>query len=240
LSNGRLPTWLRLLLGAGAIGWLLTAATVQGSWVSGWLPPLIAILVVTILLRPRLGVALVLAGVVLTAAYYSIFYELLITQQQNEGSLGGEFGRLELWRRNLAVIQGRLLFGTGPAGYALYYTTFVPERAMSTHSNYIDTLAQFGVLGLASLLGLLASIWACGLRLLRRLEVDSDRAFCAAVTGGVAGVAASLWLGDWLLPFIYNQTIAGFDHAVYSWLMFAALCGLWAQNQTGAGRDGEA
>jgi hypothetical protein len=38
-----------------------------------------------------------------------------------------------------------------------------------------------------------------------------------------------MWLGDWLIPFVYNQTIAGFDHSVYSWLMLAMLCGLIAQ-----------
>jgi hypothetical protein len=32
-----------------------------------------------------------------------------------------------------------------------------------------------------------------------------------------------------VIPFVYNQTIAGFDHSVYTWLMFAVLCGLWAQ-----------
>jgi hypothetical protein len=40
-----------------------------------------------------------------------------------------------------------------------------------------------------------------------------------------------------LIPFVYNQTIAGFDHAVYSWLMLAMLCGLIAQVRAQPARE---
>ena len=55
------------------------------------------------------------------------------------------------------------------------------------------------------------------------------KALVLAVFAGVPGVAAGMMLGDWLLPFVYNQTIAGFDHSVYSWLMFGIVCGIFAQ-----------
>jgi hypothetical protein len=32
--------------------------------------------------------------------------------------------------------------------------------------------------------------------------------------------------GDWMLPFAYTQTIAGFDYTVYSWLFIGALLAL--------------
>jgi hypothetical protein len=40
-------------------------------------------------------------------------------------------------------------------------------------------------------------------------------------------------LGDWVLPFIYNQGIAGFDHSSYTWLIFGAFCGLMSQERAG-------
>jgi O-antigen ligase len=229
LVNARLGLIPRVALGGLAVGWLTMAITREQAWVSGWLPALVAFIAVTLAVRPRLGALFVLVGGGVLAFYNSIFYEMLVTQQKHDGSLGGEFGRLELWQRNLEVIQGHLLFGTGPAGYALYYVTFVPGHAMSTHSNYVDTLAQTGVVGLAGLIMLLAALWVLSQRTLRRTTDLHDRATCAAVCGGVPAVALSLWLGDWLIPFIYNQTIAGFDHSVYSWLMFAMAGGLLAQ-----------
>ncbi|RIK42918.1 MAG: hypothetical protein DCC58_10360 [Chloroflexi bacterium] len=237
LENRRLPDALRVLLGIGALGWLTMAVTVEGDWVSGWLPPLIAFLGVTVALRPKLGAAMLLLAAVVGAAYYSVFYDVLITQQEAQGSLGGEFGRLELWQRNLSAISGHVLFGTGPAGYALYYVTFFPNQAMSTHSNFVDVLAQFGVGGLLSLIALLFAIWRLARQSLARATAPSDRAIAAVVVGGLPAVAFSLWLGDWLIPFVYNQTIAGFDHAVYSWLMFASACGLWVQTHHASQTD---
>ena len=226
LLNRRLPLVVRYALASLAIGWLLMAISREGSWVSGWLPAVIAVLVVTGISRPRLAAPLALIGTVGLAFYYSVAYALLITTQKDEGSLGGEFGRIELLKRNLELIQDRLLLGTGPAGYALYYVTFLPDRAMSTHNNYIDILAQTGVLGLLSFLALLAALFVLGRRTLKRVTDPEDRAMTAAIVGAIPGLAASLWLGDWLLPFVYNQTIAGFDHSVYSWLMLAILSGI--------------
>jgi len=230
LVNDRLPDIVRVCSGALAIGWLVMAMTKEQSWVSGWVPPLIALLAVTVAARPRLGFLFVLLGIVGGAFYNSLFYSMLVTQQQRDGSLDGEFGRLQLWQRNLEVVSDHLLFGTGPAGYALYYLTFVPDHAMSTHSNYVDVLAQSGVFGLIGLVSLLGCLWLLGRDVLRRTWHAVDRATTAAIVGGIPAVAASLWLGDWLIPFVYNQTLAGFDHAVYSWLMFAMLCGLYAQS----------
>jgi O-antigen ligase len=240
LLNRRLPDGLRLALGALALGWLLMAFVREGAWVSGWLPALLAFLLVTIVARPRLGVVLLLLSIVVVAVYFSVVYDLLVTQQESDGSLGGDFGRLALWARLIDVIQGRIWFGTGPAGYALYYVTFVPQQAMSTHSNYIDILAQMGIVGVLAFAALLIGLWRLGRRTWERLSDDLDRAFCAAVLGALPALAFALWLGDWLVPFVYNQTIRGFDHAVYSWVMLAALCGLACQHRPDGSTDAAA
>jgi hypothetical protein len=238
LLNRRMSGWLRIALGALALSWLLMAIVREGSWVSGWLPEVLALLAVTLIARPRVGIVLCLLFITGVAGYYSFVYELLITQQESDGSLGGDFGRLALWTRMFDVIQDKIWFGTGPAGYALYYITFVPRQAMSTHSNYIDVMAQMGVVGVLAFAGLLLGLWRLGRETWDRLSDDADRAFCAAVLGALPALAFALWLGDWLVPFVYNQTIKGFDHAVYSWVMLAALCGLYYQHRSGGTRHG--
>ncbi|HUG16698.1 MAG TPA: O-antigen ligase family protein [Thermomicrobiales bacterium] len=233
LVNHRLHPVLRGLLATGAVGWLLMATIVEGKWVSGWLPGMVALLLITLWARPLFGIVLALLSSVLVSSYFSLVHDLVIVRQREEGSLDGEFGRLALWQRNVDLLGDHLLLGTGPAGYAMYYITFIPDRAMSTHNNYFDMLAQTGVTGLLSFVGLMVALWVLARRVLRHAKHAADRAVSLAVVGGVPAVAISLFLGDWLLPFVYNQTIAGFDHSVYSWLMFAMVCGLYVQQRHG-------
>jgi hypothetical protein len=49
--------------------------------------------------------------------------------------------------------------------------------------------------------------------------------------------------GDWLFPFAYTQTIAGFDYAVYSWLFMGVvplLDHLTKEHEGNVGLDNEA
>ena len=228
LANDALPSALRWLLGVAAIAWLVVQLLLQRDWTSGWLPPLFALLLVTIILRPRQGWPLLGVVLVLAISFQSLLMDL-VSSEEEQGSLGGDFGRFELWARNIELLKDHLLFGTGPAGYALYYVSLSPDKAMSTHNNYIDIIAETGIFGLLSFLVLLSALGWLAWRTLPRLTNGSDRAACAAATGGLVAIIQAMTLGDWVIPFVYNQTIAGFDHSVYTWLMFALLCGLWAQ-----------
>ncbi|MEJ2557924.1 MAG: hypothetical protein P8186_17195 [Anaerolineae bacterium] len=42
-----------------------------------------------------------------------------------------------------------------------------------------------------------------------------------------------MMLGDWVLPFAYNQTIVGFDHSVYTWLFLGGMVSLYRITQGG-------
>lgn len=228
LANDRLPPPLRWLLGAAAIGWVAIQLSRERDWVSGWFPPLIALVLVTVILRPRIGLPALATSLALAFIYQDTLNALMISEE-DQGSLGGDFGRFGLWARGLEVLQDHLVFGTGPAGYALYYVSLVPDKAMSMHNNYMDILAETGVFGLLSFVALLIGLGWLGYTTLPTLREPSDRVACAAALAGLVAVAQGMMLGDWVIPFVYNQTIAGFDHAAYTWLMFAVLCGLWAQ-----------
>jgi hypothetical protein len=43
-------------------------------------------------------------------------------------------------------------------------------------------------------------------------------------------------LGDWMFPFVYTQTIAGFDYAVYSWVLLGAMVALSSIYQESSGQ----
>src|SRR5205807_10311376 len=52
--------------------------------------------------------------------------------------------RSDLWQQNLDVTREYVLLGLGPAGYAPYYMSLFPDRALSSHSNYLDVFSETG------------------------------------------------------------------------------------------------
>jgi O-antigen ligase len=112
----------------------------------------------------------------------------------------------------------------GPAGYAVYNMTYNPRDARSTHNNYFDVLAQTGIVGFACFIWFLVRSF----RVLKRNALaikhgnDFEHGFVMLAFGGISGVILAMMLGDWVLPFAYNQTITGFDNAVLTWVFLGA------------------
>jgi hypothetical protein len=51
--------------------------------------------------------------------------------------------------------------------------------------------------------------------------------FANATLGGTVGMIVGMMLGDWVLPFAFNQTISGFDNAMYTWLFLGCMVSLY-------------
>ena len=103
------------------------------------------------------------------------------------------------------------------------------EDARSTHNNYFDVLAQTGIVGLGAFIWMfVAFIWV-GIRSFRALagRRDFEAAFASATLAGCIAALVSMLLGDWVLPFAYNQTITGFDNAAYTWIFLGAMVSLY-------------
>lgn len=210
--------WRALLLALMAIH-LQHVLIANALWVSGWLPTVIGVLAITFLHSRRLFFILLLVAVVASGPKLIEYVQEVTQDNVEEGGLE----RLELWAQNWRVVSDHWLFGTGPAGYAIYYMTFFREDARSTHNNYLDILAQFGFTGLGLWFWIaVASVWE-GWRLIKRAEPGLLRTTVIVATGGWIAAMASMMLGDWVLPFAYNQGIGGFKYTVYSWIFFGLL-----------------
>ena len=235
-ARGLWGTWMiasayGLMIAQPKIGWywrtclfviiLLTfyqTMVINADWLSGWMPSVIAVVAITFLHSWKAFLALVVIGVV--AIILSLgFFEQVAQDNVDDGSLE----RLEIWSQNWRVVQDHWLLGTGPAGYAIYYMTYFPTTARSTHNNYLDIVAQFGFVGMAIWLWLsVASVWE-GWRLIHRTPPGFLHSLAIIATGGWIGAMGSMLFGDWVLPFAYNQGIAGFKYTVYSWLFLGTL-----------------
>lgn len=220
-----LKPWQRVLLLLVVAILVFRYFIVGRSWVSGWLPMGVALLTLTWMRSRKLFVALTIAGLIYIAFNFNYYYENIVLEEEAGGS---GTGRVELWLTNLTHVANHPLFGMGPAGYAIYNMTYHRQDARSTHNNYFDILAQTGVVGMIVFLWLMTRLVQVGRHSLRQRKGrgDFEEVFAAATLSGMAGVFVGMMLGDWVLPFAYNETIAGFDNAVLTWVMLGGMVAL--------------
>jgi hypothetical protein len=194
-------------------------------WLSGWLPLGIACVVITLARSRRLFILVSVLGLIYFGVNFDKYYQEIYVGNMNEGS--GQ--RVDLWATNLDLVAKHPLFGVGPAGYAVYYMTYHPDNARSTHNNYFDVVAQTGVIGFGIFLWMFATFVRIGNQVRRRSlgQRNFHEAFANATLAGCIGALAGMMLGDWVLPFAYNQTISGFDNAAFTWVLLGGMVSLY-------------
>ena len=220
LFDRRLNRVLRILLLVYVGAWVYWGYFLRIAWLAGWVPAFAAAAAIAFLRSRWLFVVVAVAIVVGAGGHY------WGVRFQDEFNISG-ITRLAAYKANWRITGKHWLFGTGPAGYASYYMSYFPTQAMASHSNYIDTIAQTGIVGTFFILWFFgAQAWG-GYRLRLRLKGRGDFAesLSVAVFAGTAGCVIAMALGDWVLPFTYTQGIIGFDLALFSWLFMGSL---WA------------
>lgn len=231
LINTNLKKHLRLLSGLVALAGLINVFVIKQTWVSGWLPAGVAVIVILFLYKPRLAI---IAGL-LFASILVVRFQLLsnyIFVGDNEYSLNT---RLEAWHILFQIIEKNPVFGLGPANY-YFYTPFYRISGYSvsfnSHNNYIDLLAQTGIVGLVLFFWWMVEIGRKGLQLLNYSLNSFEQSFTLATLGGLAGALTAAFLGDWVIPFIYNVGMDGFRATVLNWIFLGGLIFLYHQKQS--------
>ncbi|MBE2239219.1 MAG: O-antigen ligase family protein [Caldilineaceae bacterium] len=230
LFHKELKPWQQAILLALVAVFVYRYFIVGRSWVSGWLPMGVAAMVITWIRSRRLFLILTLVGLLYFSFNFNFYYQNIVVAEEDEGSGSGRIG---LWEQNLILVANHFLFGVGPAGYAPYYMTYHPEEARSTHNNYFDLLAQTGIIGFVTFWSLLLSLIKIGQKTLRRYagQRNFEEVFAVATLSGIVGMLVAMMLGDWVLPFAYNETISGFDNAVLTWVLLGGMVALGAFRQ---------
>lgn len=224
LFNRWLSRWTRWAMLALAAAWVWWGLVLHISWLAGWLPGLLALAVIIVMRSKWLTLAVGAALFVAALIYWDtivMYTETIVSAEAQESGLT----RLAAWEVNWRVTGQHWLFGTGPGGYAAYYMTYFPFEGTATHSNFIDILAQTGVAGLLTCLLFFVTVGWLGFRISRRLSGSGgfEEALAVAAFAGTLGAFVMMGFGDWLFPFAYTQTIAGFDYAAYNWLFMGTI-----------------
>jgi O-antigen ligase len=192
----------------------------NSGWASGWLPIMLALMTIIFLRSRKVFFILAMLGLLIVIVGPGREYlEHLAAEEANEGALE----RLDIWTRSLGIVSQHWLFGTGPAGYAPYNMTYFPWDARSTHNNFFDIVAQFGVVGLLVWCWFMFASLRFGWKTIGRAPHGLLRTTAIIATSGWGAALCSMMLGDWILPFAYNQGIGGYGYVAYSWIFLGLL-----------------
>ncbi len=221
LFNDRLPRWLRGGLLLLCFGMVYKSLIKETFWFSGWAPMLVVLLVITFLRSRRLFTVVGLVTAAVVVAKFDTLYKIVWGLTVSKGDLT----RINIWQQQLQLIRQYPILGTGPAGYAVYNMNLFADSAfsMSTHSNYLDVIDETGILGAVIFLWFLLALVFVGWRAVRQWRTGFAAGFVNSAYGGLFAVLFAMGLGDWFIPFVYNQTIAGYRYTVQSWVFFGFL-----------------
>lgn len=218
LINRKLSWYLRILLIGLIALTFYVAVGLQFDWKSGWVPAITVLWVVVFLRNPKIGIGLALFSLIFLRDIPSF---IISTDEYSYST------RLAAWEIIwMEIIKVNPLLGLGPANY-YFYTPLYPILGYSvqfnSHNNYVDIVAQIGLLGLACLLWFVIEMVILGWNLMKTVEEGFSRAYVIGVMAGLAGTLVAGMLGDWIFPFVYNIGVRGIQASILGWIFMGGL-----------------
>ncbi len=208
-------------------GWVYVVVGMRFTWLSGWVPLIAGLGVVLALRFPRLAAAAGVVALVLILANFSAVEETFADESAESGVT-----RVAAYERTLQIVRDHYLFGTGPAGYYFYLTTYIGGLFQLSHNNYLDIFAQTGLFGTAMYLWLWAGI---GWYVLRAYQSVPRGGFYHGLAASLCAAyvisLGAMMLGDWVTPFTYTQTLSGISYTIWHWVLAGTAIALYYQAQ---------
>jgi O-antigen ligase len=158
--------------------------------------------------------------------------------QDNQYSLDTRGEAAGILIKNIITVQPVL--GFGPANYYNYSALFPISGyyvRFNSHNQYLDLLAQVGLLGTICYIWFFGTVMVNARRLFRSLQPGFGRAYAAGILSLAVGLLVCGLLADWVLPFVYNIGLAGMRSSVVGWMFMGGLVVL--ANQPGSEQSKE-
>ena len=187
---------------------------------SGWLSAFVSIAVIIAARSFRAGLALIPVAII--AALY-MWTSLISTDEYSIST------RFDAWIIMAQIIKINPILGLGFANY-YWYTPLFPIRgyavSFNSHNNYVDIVAQTGLVGLVCVLWFFWEVGWLGWRLRKEAPSGFAQAYVHGALGILAGMVVAGMFGDWILPFFYNIGLNGFRTSMLGWLFLGGLVSL--------------
>lgn len=215
--NSRLNIIGRFALFALVAVTMYVAYGLNGDWKSGWMPAAISMAVILLLRSWRFGYLLAVAG---------IYPAIQIASNALANDEYSYSTRVDAWLLVSKLIKVNPVLGLGPANY-YWYTPLLRIRGyavnFNSHNQYIDIVAQSGLLGLLAFVWLMLAIVRVGWRIRNRVDEGFEKAYVYGVLGGWVATMTAAAFGDWVLPFVYNVGLDGVRASILPWIFFGGL-----------------
>jgi hypothetical protein len=219
--NKKLHWGWRLTLAALVLVALYVAYFMNGDWKSGWIPPLASIAAIIGLRSWRAGLAVALLGLFMAR---DLFARVVASDEYSYST------RVDAAQTVLEMAKVNPITGFGPANYywstPLFRIRGYWDVVFASHNQYVDIIAQIGLLGLACVLWFFWEVGRLGWRLRSRVPDGFALAYVYGALGGLAGMLVAGMLVDWFLPFVYTIGLRGFRGSMLAWLFLGGLVSL--------------
>jgi O-antigen ligase len=217
LLNKKLSLGWRLALGILVLATFYVGFVQTERWKSGWVPALVTIIAICGFYYWRLSLFIMPFAAI---AAVSMATYLIATDQYSWGT------RVDAWIIVMEITKVNPLLGLGFGNYRWYAPLF-PIRGyavqFNSHSQYVDIIAQTGLVGFVCFLWLIAAIGWLGWRVRSHAPKGFATAYVYGALGGLVGTLTAGFLGDWVMPFFYNVGLSGFRSSVLAWLFLGGL-----------------
>jgi hypothetical protein len=217
IFNKQLKPRIRGLLVGIAVVTFYVAFIQANDWKSGWVPPLVATAALIGMKYKRLTI-LAIPFAVLVGVYLAT--DLVASDEYSWGT------RIDAWLIVLEISRVSPILGMGFSNY-YWYTPLFPIRgwrvSFNSHSQYVDLIAQVGILGLLCFLWIFFEIGRLSWDLTKKLPDGFAFAYSHGVLAGIAGTLMAAFLVDWVLPFVYNIGFTGFRASILPWIFFGGV-----------------
>lgn len=221
IFNTRLRPIVRWVLVGFVLLTLYYSISRNYAWKSGWIPPLVSVAVILALRFkriPRFVIPISLIFAVYIAG--TLITSLIATDEYSW------ITRVEAWKIILDITRVNPLLGTGFSNY-YWYTPLFPILGwrvhFNSHSQYVDLFAQTGILGLLCFFWIFFEVGRLSWNISRKLPDGFAKAYSYSVMAGLIATLLSGFLGDWVLPFVYNIGLNGFRASILPWIFFGGL-----------------
>lgn len=207
----------RLILGFLCLATLYNGVVLRFDWKSFWLPGVAGVFAIILAREWRVGLWLVLPALIFA---WVMRDEIQATDEYSIST------RLEGWLIISQIVKENPILGVGFANY-YYYTALFPIRGwyvvFNSHNNYVDLIAQTGLLGFFFFCLFFWGLGRLGWTLREKMPDGFSRAYVYGAIGGLVGMLTAGMLGDWLFPFVYNLGLNTLPIALVGWVLLGGL-----------------